>query len=75
MNKDTNNDVVAAAILAAGFTAGQRQALSGGVLEETLKEKYLEFLAFIRERETGGPPAKSAPRARTRGSRGSQRKK
>jgi hypothetical protein len=78
-----DNEMIAAAILAAGFVSAQRVALSGGVLEDTLKEKYVEFLAFIRERKT----AESTPRTgagesgggrRLDGagrSRGSQRKK
>jgi hypothetical protein len=71
MDKDMDNDMIAAAILAAGFAGAQRVALSGGVLEDTLKEKYVEFLAFIRERKA----AESAPRAGTGGSRRSKRKK
>ena len=66
-----DDEKIAAAILAAGFAGAQRVALSGGVLEDTLKEKYVEFLAFIREREA----AESAPRPRSGGSRGSKRKK
>jgi hypothetical protein len=54
MPKDTDTDVIAAAILAAGFAGAQRVALSGGVLEDTLKEKYVEFLAFIANRR---PPS------------------
>ena len=42
-----DNDQIAASILAAAFVAGQRNALSGGVLENTLKEKYVEFLDFV----------------------------
>ena len=49
-----DNDQIAAAILAVGFVAGQRQALSGGVLEHTLEEKYVEFLAFVREQKKSG---------------------
>lgn len=59
-----DNDNIAAAILAAGFAAAQRTALTGGVLEDTLKEKYVEFLAFVREqnaaskKSTGGAKKK-----------------
>ena len=44
-----DNDQIAAAILAAGFAVAQRQALSGGRIEDSLREKYIEFLAFVRE--------------------------
>ena len=53
-----DNEKIAAAILAAGFVAAQRHALTGGVLEATLKEEYVNFLNFIREQD-----AESAPRA------------
>ena len=68
---DMDDEMVAAAILAAGFAGAQRVALSGGVLEDTLKEKYVEFLGFIREQKA----AESAPRPGSRGSGGSKRKK
>jgi hypothetical protein len=71
MANNVDNEMVAAAILAAGFAGAQRVALSGGVLEDTLKEKYLEFLAFIREQKA----AESTPRAGSRGSGRSKRKK
>jgi hypothetical protein len=66
-----DDEKIAAAILAAGFAGAQRVALSGGVLEDTLKEKYVEFLAFIREQKA----AESASRAGAGGSGRSKRKK
>ena len=66
-----DDEKIAAAILAAGFAGAQRVALSGGVLEDTLKEKYVEFLAFIREQKS----AESASRAGAGGSGRSKRKK
>ena len=66
-----DDEKIAAAILAAGFAGAQRVALSGGVLEDTLKEKYVEFLAFIRQQEA----TESSPRPRSGGSRGAKRKK
>jgi hypothetical protein len=66
-----DDEKIAAAILAAGFAGAQRVALSGGVLEDTLKEKYVEFLAFIREHEA----AKSAARAGAGRAGRSKRKK
>ena len=59
-----DNDQIAAAILAAGFVAGQRNALTGGVLENTLKEKYVEFLAFVQEQNASVPPASKAVRGK-----------
>ena len=64
-----DDEKIAAAILAAGFAGAQRVALSGGVLEDTLKEKYVEFLAFIREHKA----AESTPRPRSRESGGGLR--
>jgi hypothetical protein len=55
-----NNDQITAAILAAGYASAQRQPLSGGVLEETLKEKYLEFLDFLRQQNGKGASGKAA---------------
>jgi hypothetical protein len=66
-----DDEKIAAAILAAGFAGAQRVALSGGVLEDTLKEKYVEFLAFIREHKA----AESGPRSRSGRSGRSKRKK
>lgn len=43
------NDVIAAAIMAAGFVNAQRQALSGGRLDDNMREKFVEYLAFVRE--------------------------
>jgi hypothetical protein len=71
MPKDTDAEKIAAAILAAGFAGAQRVALSGGVLEDTLREKYVEFLAFIRQQKA----ADSAPRAGTSGGGRPKRKK
>jgi hypothetical protein len=57
MDKSMDHDKVAAAILAAGFATAQRQPLSGGLLEDSLKEKYVEFLAFIREQDAAAVAA------------------
>ena len=53
-----DSEMIAAAILAAGYATAQRQAISGGALETSLKEQYIEFLAFLREQNK--PPAKPA---------------
>lgn len=44
-----NNDIIAAAILTAGFIGAQRQAISGGRVDDSIREKFVEFLAFVRE--------------------------
>ncbi|GEM_PF-4605189 len=69
-----DNEKIAAAILAAGFAAGQRQPLSGGVLEDSLKEKYVEFLAFIRAQDAAAAAA-TAPWASSKTSGKAKRKK
>jgi hypothetical protein len=48
MANTKDSEMIAAAILAAGFTAAQRQSISSGRTEDSLREKYIEFLAFIR---------------------------
>jgi hypothetical protein len=75
MDKHIDAEMIAAAILAAGFAAGQRQPLSGGVLEDNLKEKYVEFLSFVRKHKTAESSAASTAATRTGRSRGSKRKK
>jgi predicted patatin/cPLA2 family phospholipase len=52
-----NSDQIAAAILAAAYVSAQRQALSSGVVEENLRQKYVEFLEFVRA-QSGSAPAK-----------------
>lgn len=51
--KPKDAEMVAAAIMAAGFTVSQRQAITSGRSEDALKEKYVEFLAFIQEQKSG----------------------
>lgn len=46
---NTDSQVVAAAILAAGFAAAQRQQLHSGKVEDTIREKFVEFYTFVRE--------------------------
>ena len=42
-----NSEAIAAAILAAGFAAGERQALHSGHLDENIREKFTEYYAFV----------------------------
>jgi hypothetical protein len=56
MANSNDSEMIAAAILAAGFTAAQRQSISSGRTEDALREKYIEFLAFVREQNS--PPGK-----------------
>ncbi len=65
-----DSDKIAAAILAAGFAVSQRQALSGGRIEDTLREKYIEFLGFVREQDAAKPAA-----AKPSASKGSRKPK
>jgi len=53
------SDVIAAAILAAAYAQAQRQPLTLGVLDSSIREKFVEYLAFVRER-SAPPRAKKA---------------
>ena len=44
-----DNEILAAAILTAGFIGVQRQAISGGRVDDSIREKFIEYLAFVRE--------------------------
>jgi hypothetical protein len=46
----------AAAIMAAGFVNAQRQALNAGRLDDSIREKFLEYYAFIQQNTA--PPKK-----------------
>jgi hypothetical protein len=58
-NKD--GEMIAAAILAAGFAAAQGRSITSGRAEDSLKEKYTEFLAYVRAQNS---PAPGSPRAK-----------
>jgi len=47
---------IAAAIMAAGFVNAQRQALNAGRLDDSLREKFVEYYHFIQQQTT--PPKK-----------------
>ena len=53
-----NNDILAAAILTAGFVGVQRQAISGGRVDDSIREKFIEYLAFVREQAKAGSAKK-----------------
>ena len=42
-----NSEVIAAAILAAAFAIGERQALHSGRLDQDIREKFTEYYAFV----------------------------
>jgi hypothetical protein len=48
--------MIAAAIMAAGFVNAQRQALNAGRLDDSLREKFVEYYQFIQQQTT--PPKK-----------------
>jgi hypothetical protein len=51
-----DSTVIAAAIMAAGFVNAQRQALNAGRLDDSLREKFVEYYQFIQQQTT--PPKK-----------------
>ena len=55
-----DTELIAAAILTNAFTNSQRQALSSGRVDESIREKFVEFLAFIREQTAAGKKKKSS---------------
>ncbi len=46
-----DSDVIAAAIMAAGFVNALRQPLNAGQLDTNVREKFVEYLAFVREQK------------------------
>lgn len=53
-----NSDVIAAAILAGAYAQAQRQPLTLGVLDSSIREKFVEYLAFVREQTAPPKPVK-----------------
>jgi hypothetical protein len=51
--------MIAAAIMAAGFVNAQRQALNAGRLDDSLREKFVEYYQFIQQ-QTPPPKKKEA---------------
>ncbi len=44
-----DSEMIAAAILTAAYISAQRQALTSGLVDQSVKEKYREYLAFVRK--------------------------
>ena len=44
-----DTEVLAAAIMAAGFVGAERQALNSGRLDDNLREKFVEYYVFVSE--------------------------
>lgn len=51
--------MIAAAIMAAGFVNAQRQALNAGRLDDSMREKFVEYYQFIQQ-QTPPPKKKKA---------------
>jgi len=47
-----DSEILAAAILSAGFAVAQRQSLHAGSLDREVREKFVEYYVFICE-QTG----------------------
>ncbi|MCX6617065.1 MAG: hypothetical protein NTZ98_13330 [Acidobacteria bacterium] len=54
-----DSTMIAAAIMAAGFVNAQRQALNAGRLDDSLREKFVEYYQFIQQ-QTPPPKKKEA---------------
>ena len=48
-----DTEIVAAAILSAGFVVADRAPLHSGRLDDNIREKFIQYLAFIREQTAG----------------------
>lgn len=59
-----DSELITAAILTAGFVVASRQALHTGRLDEDVREKFKEYLAFVRE--LGAVAKKKNPSRRKR---------
>ena len=59
---EVNNDLVAAAILTAAFISAQRVPISSGRVDDSVREKFQEYLDFVREHAS--KPAEKKNRAR-----------
>jgi hypothetical protein len=53
-----NSDAIAAAILTAAYAQAQRQPITLGVLDNSIREKFAEYLIFVREHTAPPQPAK-----------------
>ncbi len=58
-----DSEIVAAAILAAGFAIAQRSPLNSGRLEDCVREKFIEYFDFVRN-ETARAANKAKKRKR-----------
>jgi len=54
-----DSDMICAAILAGAYVCAQRQTMTSAVLEHSIREKFPEYLQFVREL---GAKAASAPK-------------
>ena len=61
-----DTEILAAAILAAGFTIAQRQPLNTGRLDDTIREKFIEYYVFVRQ-ETANARKKKKKKKATSG--------
>ncbi len=61
-----NSELVAAAILAAAFAIGERQALHSGHLDENIREKFTEYYAFVCEHTARAKSEKKKKKPRAR---------
>ena len=43
-----DSEMITAALLTVAFVSVQRQALTSGMVDTTVKEKYVEYLAFVK---------------------------
>ncbi len=59
-----DSETITAAILTAGFVVASRQALNTGRLDEDIREKFIEYLAFVRELEAAAKKKNPSRRKR-----------
>ena len=55
-----DTEMICAAILTGAFICNQRSALTGGVVDSTIREKFPEYLQLVREHSTSAPKTEGA---------------
>ncbi len=57
MMEKMDSEMICAAILTGAFICNQRSALTSGVVDTTIREKFPEYLQLVRETAAKSPSA------------------
>lgn len=61
-----DTEILAAAILTAGFVNAERAALHSGRLDDNIREKFVEYLAFVHKQAAAVRSGKKPRKPRSR---------